>query len=132
VTSIGSPHGADNDPAAALRDDGTRGSAGRRTVWLRGALATGEVALAVVLLVAAGLHVRSLSRLLQVNPGFAAGHVVTAQIALPAARYPDAAARRTFWNKLLGLIGALAATRLLGSLLFGVAPWSRLRARRSR
>ena len=89
-------------PAAALRADDTRGSsAGRQALRLRGALAAGEIALAVVLLVTAGLLIRSLDRLLQVDPGFVADHVVTAQIALPAARYPDGPARRAFWDRLL-------------------------------
>ena len=48
-----------------------------------------EVALALVLLVGAGLMARSVSKLLQVHPGFEPGHVVAAQVFLPATRYRE-------------------------------------------
>ena len=66
-----------------------------------------ETALAVVLLVCAGLLVRSFARLQHVNPGFSPENVLTAQIALPAARYPDAPARAAFWARLLDRIATI-------------------------
>ncbi len=88
-------------PAAALKDDSFRGSAGRRTGRMRTALVVVETALAVVLLICAGLLVKSFARVLRVNPGFSTEHVLTAQIALPAARYATPAASRLFWGRLL-------------------------------
>ena len=48
-----------------------------------------EVALAVILVVAAGLLVRSLLLLEKVDPGFEAAHAVSFQVQLPPVRYPD-------------------------------------------
>ncbi len=87
--------------AAFLKDDSTRGSAGRGTGMLRAALVIGEVTVAVMLLVGAGLLIKSFARLQHVSPGFASDNVLTAQIALPAARYPDQPARTAFWERLL-------------------------------
>ncbi len=87
--------------AAFLKDDSTRGSAGRGTGMLRAALVIGEVTVAVMLLVGAGLLIKSFARLQQVSPGFAPDNVLTAQIALPAPRYPDQPARTAFWERLL-------------------------------
>jgi putative ABC transport system permease protein len=87
--------------ASFLKDDSTRGSAGRGTGMLRAGLVIGEVTVAVMLLVGAGLLIKSFARLQKVSPGFATDDVLTAQIALPATRYPDQPARTAFWQRLL-------------------------------
>jgi predicted permease len=71
---------------AALRETGRASSAGAGSSRL---LIGVEVALSVVLLIGAGLLVRSLERVLTTSPGFSAGHVLTFQASLPAARYPS-------------------------------------------
>ena len=60
-----------------------------------------EVALAVMLLVGAGLLIRSYARIQEVNPGFSAENILTAQLALPATRYADGPARRGFWMRVV-------------------------------
>jgi len=97
-----------------LKEDTARGSAGRRTGFTRGALVVVETALALVLLVGAGLLVKSLARLQDVNPGFASDNVLTAQLSLPAVRYPDAASRRAFWTRLLEQIRPLPGVTATG------------------
>ena len=96
-----------------LKDDSTRGSAGRSTGLTRSVLVVAETAFALVLLVAAGLLLKSFLRLQNVDPGFGTDNVLTAQISLPMARYPDAAARRAFWIRLTeaarGLPGVTSA-----------------------
>ena len=84
-----------------LKDDSTRGSASRSTGLTRSVLVIAETAFALVLLVAAGLLLKSFLRLQNVDPGFGTDNVLTAQISLPAARYPDPAARRAFWLRLV-------------------------------
>jgi putative ABC transport system permease protein len=87
--------------ATYLKDDSTRGTAGKSTGITRRMLVIAETALAVVLLVCAGLLIKSYGRLQDVNPGFSTENVLTAQIALPASRYPDDAARIGFWTRVL-------------------------------
>jgi predicted permease len=87
--------------ATYLKDDSTRGTAGKATGVTRRMLVIAETALAVVLLVCAGLLIKSYGRLQDVNPGFSTENVLTAQVALPASRYPDDAARIGFWTRVL-------------------------------
>jgi putative ABC transport system permease protein len=97
-----------------LKDDSTRGSAGRSTGVTRSALVVVETAFALVLLIAAGLLLKSFLRLQNVDPGFATDRVLTAQMSLPAARYPDAAARRAFWLRLVEAARAIPAVTSAG------------------
>jgi predicted permease len=110
------------DAAAALKEAGTRGSAGRRTTFLRAALVTGEIALAVMLLSTAGLLVRSFQRLQQENPGFSPGGVITAQLALPAAKYDQPAKRIAFADATLARLRSLPGVTAAG--LTNVLPFS--------
>lgn len=89
-------------------DLGERGlaTADRRRRTLRGVLVAGEVALAMVLLVGAGLMARSLRGVDRVDLGFRPDSVLTFQVTLPAARYPDVEDRLAFYEKLES--GALA------------------------
>jgi len=97
-----------------LKDDSTRGSAGRSTGVTRSILVVAETAFALVLLVAAGLLLKSFLRLQSVDPGFATDNVLTAQISLPAARYPDPPARRAFWMRLIEAARALPGATSAG------------------
>jgi putative ABC transport system permease protein len=77
---------AGSDLQSTLREGGRSGesSASRRA---RNILASAEIALALVLLVAAGLLLRSFSKLTEVSPGFQVEHMVKAEVALPRAQY---------------------------------------------
>jgi len=105
--------------ASYLRDDSRSGTASRSTGAIRAFLVVGETTVAVMLLVGAGLLLKSFARLQGVNPGFATENVLTAQIALPQARYPDPAAYRAFWARLIessraipGVIAAASTTNV--------------------
>lgn len=104
-----------------LRDDSARGSASRGTGTTRAGLVVAEVALAVMLLVGAGLLGRSYARLQEVNPGFSPENVLTAQMALPATTYPDETARAAFWRRLVdetSRIPGVAAAGLTSNVPF--------------
>jgi putative ABC transport system permease protein len=100
--------------SAVLKDDSARGSASRHTGITRSALVLVETALALVLLVGAGLLVKSFLRLNEVKPGFSPERVLTAQVVLPASRYPDAPARRAFYARLLERVRALPGVSAAG------------------
>lgn len=85
--------------AAYLKEDTSRGTASRRVGLMRSAMVAGEVGAALILLAGAGLLIKSYSRLQEVDPGFNREHVLTANISLPAAKYPDATARIEFWKR---------------------------------
>ena len=78
---------------------------------LLGGLVVIEVALALVLLVGAGLMMRSFSKLLQVHPGFEAGHVVGAQVLLPTTKYRDRPALARFYEDVIERLRRLPGVR---------------------
>ena len=63
------------------------------------ALVVAEVALAGVLLIGAGLTLRSFANLVNVDPGFQTANVLTVQIALPSGRYTSPESRRDFFTR---------------------------------
>ena len=81
------------------------GSLGRQQ--LRAALVVAEVALALVLLVGAGLFLRSLAALEAVNPGFQPNGVITAGLSLPETHYADRGKRIAFFRAVLGNLAAM-------------------------
>jgi predicted permease len=92
---------------AVFRQDGRGGTSGRAAVWLRRGLVGGQVALATVLLVGAGLLLASFRKVLAVDPGFRPEGVLTASVSLPDARYSDDDARRSFASRLFERVRAL-------------------------
>jgi len=85
----------------ALGEGSGRAGSGVRQRRLAGALVSGEIALAVVLAIGAGLLIRSFSALMRVEPGFRTQQVVSARISPPAARYAGADRQRDFYRQLL-------------------------------
>jgi putative ABC transport system permease protein len=80
---------------------GARSDGGRITHRLRSIMVVAEVTLAVAVLVAAGLLVRSVRRLQAVPLGFASENLMTMQVSLPAMKYSQLEQRRTFFTRLL-------------------------------
>ncbi len=74
---------------AALREGGRGSGEGRTRGRARNVLVAGEVALAMALLTGAGLLIRTAWAISHVDPGFDSGHLLTAQLLPPPARYPD-------------------------------------------
>ncbi|PYP71168.1 MAG: ABC transporter permease [Gemmatimonadetes bacterium] len=79
----------------------TRTTEGVPAARLRGALVIAQMSLAIVLLVGAGLLVRSLRRLIAVDPGFDPANISAVTITLPRATYPDSLRRVAFYERLL-------------------------------
>ncbi|MGD8329975.1 MAG: ABC transporter permease [Acidobacteriota bacterium] len=83
----------------ALRE-GARGTTGGQTV-LRQGLVVFEIGAALVLVVGAGLMLKSFWRLSQVDVGVDASHMISARVSLPSARYDDTATVLGFWDSFL-------------------------------
>ena len=105
------------DLSATLKD-ASRGSAGTSAVWGRGnslrrLLVIAELALCVMLLIGAGLLIRSFAHLQNVSPGFNAKNVLTLELTLNGPKYKDPqrvlATYRDLWNRLGGLPGVKAS-----------------------
>jgi putative ABC transport system permease protein len=95
--------------------EGGRGSADTlRGKRLRSALVVAEVALALVLLVGAGLMLRSFARLQNVNPGFNAENVLTVGLSLPSVRYKEGPQVVAFYQQLLEQVSTLPGARAAG------------------
>jgi putative ABC transport system permease protein len=88
--------------------DGLRGR-------LRAALVVGQVAVAVALLVAAGLVIRSFVNLVRVPSGIRADHVLTMRVSLPSVRYPTQRDVGAFFDALLDRVRAVPGARVAGA-----------------
>ena len=105
---------ASRDPAFLALKDAARGSSASGGHRLRGGLVIVEIAFAVVLLAASGLLVKSLVRLLDVNPGFVPAGVLTARVSLPPAQYRDTTAGNAFYDALEQRVRALPSVTAVG------------------
>ncbi|MCI0392626.1 MAG: ABC transporter permease [Acidobacteria bacterium] len=91
----------------SLKDGSRSVAGGGSSQRLRSALVVAEIALSLVLLISAGLMMRSFMRLTRVDPGFIAHNVLTMKMTLPRAKYKDGAATANFYRQLLEKIQAL-------------------------
>lgn len=97
-----------------LNERGIR-TADRRRRRLRGALVVSEVALAMVLLVGAGLMLRSLRNVERIDLGFQPDSVLTFHVTLPGARYPAAKDRGEFFERFERRAAELAGVAAIGA-----------------
>lgn len=94
-------------PAGALAEGSQRAGFGRGRQRLQRILVGGQLALSLVLLTGAGLLVGSLLRLTRGDAGVRTDHLLTVPLALPGARYPDAASRLAFFDELVTRVEAM-------------------------
>ena len=87
---------------------------GRRRGRVHGALVVSQIAAALVLLTCAVLLIESFWRLLEVSPGFETNHILTMQIALPAAKYSKDHPETAFYQPMLEKIEALPGVEAAG------------------
>jgi putative ABC transport system permease protein len=98
-------HAARQNVSGSLNRGG-RAGVGGMSKRLRGALVVSEVALALVLLVGAGLMVRSMQRLLAIDPGFRADHLLKLHVSLPESKYPRDEQVASFCRRLLSSLAS--------------------------
>ncbi|HEU4628254.1 MAG TPA: ABC transporter permease [Gemmatimonadaceae bacterium] len=104
-----------NGLALTLRAGG-RGAAGEGRRGVRRALVVSEIAIAVVLLLAAGLLTKSFLRLLAVNPGFVVERVLTVPLTLPAEPYAEPARAVAFYRELTDRARVLPGVQAVGAV----------------
>jgi len=104
-----------------LLKEGGRTVGGEASLLLRRGLVVGTVAIAMTLLLGAGLLVRSFTRLLGVDPGFRPENVLTFRLALPPARYPNDTLRAAAWEQLNRAVAQVPGVQAAGAT--GVLPF---------
>jgi putative ABC transport system permease protein len=91
--------------------EGARGAAGGAVTRFRNTLVLGEVALAVILLVGAGLLIRSFEKLNRVDPGFDPNGVLTYQVSFPSSRYEDVNRLGSLYDQIIERTRAVPGVR---------------------
>jgi predicted permease len=102
------------DPQSGLRAGGRSATESRQSGRLRALLVAIETGLCTVCLIAAGLLLNSFVRLLHVDKGFDAGSVITVNLNLPVARYPDTAHSAEFIRRVIEATRALPGVSAVG------------------
>jgi predicted permease len=98
-----------------LKEGGRSGTGGARARRMRNTLVIAEVASALILLIGAGLLMRSFVKLQQADPGFKPEGVLTMSTSLPFARYSDPEKTVTFYQRLIDQISELSGVQSVGA-----------------
>jgi putative ABC transport system permease protein len=98
-----------------MKDAGRGSTEGGRRKLIRSTLVVLEVASALVLLVGAGLMIKSFWRLQEVDPGFNPDNAITASVSLPKQKYPEEAKQVSFFQQLIERVGALPGVQAAGA-----------------
>jgi predicted permease len=106
----------------SVKEGGRGSSGGSRHNRLRGLLVTAEVSMAFVLLIGAGLLMRTFFQLQKVDPGFNPEKVLTAIIDLPGARYRNTQEASTFYRELIARLATLSGVE--GAAATSDLPWT--------
>ncbi|HXG66503.1 MAG TPA: ABC transporter permease, partial [Blastocatellia bacterium] len=111
------------DVQEALKEGGNAGNSPRRN-WLRGALVVAEVSSALVLLIGAGLMIKSFARLQEVDTGMRPENVLTLRVTLPPAKYKTPQANVAFYEQVLERVSALPGVQAAGAInLLPIQQW---------
>ncbi len=110
--------GSRADVQQTLKEGVRQGGANVRHRRLRHAFVVAEIALAVVLLIGAGLMLRTLANLRGVNPGFDPRNVLTLRMTLPIAKYKEEGSRTRFFRQLEDRVRTLPEVQDVGAISF--------------
>ncbi len=111
----------------ALREGGERATAGSARHRLRQLLVVSEIAIAVILVVGAGLMLRSFASLQNVDPGFEADGLLSFRLYLPPATYPDPTSQMNFFRELQAEVESIPGVEA-ATLMSGLPPIRRINA----
>ncbi|HET9483874.1 MAG TPA: ABC transporter permease [Xanthomonadales bacterium] len=114
-------------PYEVLKEGGRGNTMGRGARATRATLVVVQMALAVTLLVGAGLLIKSFNRVLDQDPGFTRDGLITTRFDLPAAKYPDATAQSQFYERALAelrTVPGAAQVAYTSNLPFGGSTWT--------
>jgi putative ABC transport system permease protein len=103
-------------PHEALKEGGTRASPGASSQRLRRLLVRAETALALLVMIGAGLVLKNLNHLESVPPGFEPRRVLTASVSLPAAKYPTDETVDSFYQQLMPRLAGLPGVEAAGAV----------------
>jgi putative ABC transport system permease protein len=98
-----------------MKDAGRGSIEGGRRKFIRSTLVVLEVASALVLLVGAGLLIKSFWRLQKVDPGFNPDNALTARVSLPQTKYPEDSKKVLFFQQLIERVSALPGVQAAGA-----------------
>jgi len=102
------------DAQEALKEGGRSQSSGVRHRFLRQALVAAEIAVSIILLIGAGLMLKSFVRLREVKLGFNPERTLTLNLSLPSASYPSPERIKAFYREALSRVSALPGVRATG------------------
>ncbi|HKB64559.1 MAG TPA: ABC transporter permease [Pyrinomonadaceae bacterium] len=105
------------DLNGGLKEGGGKGSGGSRNKRLRSLMMVSEIALSFMLLVGAGLLIKSFMRLRDVSPGFTPESVLTIRVSLPSAKYPEGEPRVQVLKQTLESLKTVPGIRSSGAVL---------------
>lgn len=99
-----------------LKEGGRGNSGGSKQNRLRSLLVITEVALALVLLIASGLMIKSFLRLQDVNPGFSSENLITLEMQLPEGKYADKERQAIFQQQLVQRVAQVPGVQSVGTV----------------
>jgi putative ABC transport system permease protein len=105
-------------PGEVIGEAGRDNAGGRRARFVRSALVVSEVTLALVLLIGAGLLIRSFHRLMQVDPGFSSNNLLTMSTVLSTPQYRSPEGRRAFYDEMLRRVSEVPGVENAGMISF--------------
>ena len=114
-------------PYEVLKEGGRGNTMGRGARMTRATLVVVQMALAVTLLVGAGLLIKSFNRVLDEDPGFSRDGIITARIELPEAKYKDGTQQGQFFERALTELSAVPGAKsaaFASNLPFGGSNWT--------